>query len=235
MNAAATTPRGSASGRAPARRRSLWSRARDASSLYLPVLIIGVLALGTFWLVSNTPEPADPSQPRAERSDPDYRMQDFAMRTYRADGHLKTEIQGDQGRHFMDDDRLEVDGARIRGYDDAGQLTTAVARLAVSLRGGEEVQLQHDAVVVREAGRNAQGEMQPRMEFRGDRLVAFPNDNRVKSDLPVLIIRGGDRITADRLDYDHNTRVVDLQGRVRSVIQPRGATGATPAGGEPAR
>ncbi|MFT4191786.1 MAG: LPS export ABC transporter periplasmic protein LptC [Comamonas sp.] len=198
-----------------------WSRLRDVLSLYLPVLIVGVLALGTFWLVSNTAAPPDAIQPLSERSDPDYSMQDFAMRTYREDGHLKTEIRGEQGRHFPADDRLEVDAARIRGYDDADQLTTATARQAVSLRGGEEVQLQHDAVVVREPGLNKQGQMQPRMEFRGDQLRAFPNDNRVQSDLPVLIIRDQDRTTADRLDYDHDTRVADLQGRVRSVLQPR--------------
>mgnify|MGYP001964981204 FL=1 len=124
------------------------------------------------------------------------------MRTYRADGHLKTEIEGDQGRHFTDTDRLEVDGARIRAFDDAGQLTTASGREAVSLRNGEEVELKGNAVVVREAGPNAQGQMQPRMEFHGDQLKAFPDLNQVKSDLPVLIIRGQDRITADRLDYD---------------------------------
>lgn len=212
-------------------RHSRWSRLRDAVSLYLPVLIIGVLALGTFWLVSNTPSPADVSQPQAARSDPDYRMQTFAMRTFGENGHLKTEIKGDQGRHFPDTDRLEVDGAHIRGYDAAGQLMTATARQAISLRGGDEVELRKDAVVVREAGPNVQGQMQPRMEFHGDELRAFPNDNKVQSDLPVLIIRGQDRITANRLDYDHNTRVVDLQGRVRGVLQPRGETSSTGGGG----
>ncbi|KAF1019304.1 MAG: Lipopolysaccharide export system protein LptC [Paracidovorax wautersii] len=208
-------------------RHSHWTRLRDMASLYLPVLIIGALALSTFWLVSNTPGPVDASRPQAVRSDPDYRMQNFAMRTYGADGHLKTEIKGDQGRHFPDTDRLEVDEARIRGYDAAGQLMTATARQAISLQGGDEVELRKDAVVVREAGPNVQGQMQPRMEFHGDELRAFPSDNKVQSDLPVLIIRGQDRITANRLDYDHNTRVVDLQGRVRGVLQPR----TPPAGG----
>jgi lipopolysaccharide export system protein LptC len=200
---------------------SLGNRLQDAASLYLPVLIIGLLALGTFWLVRNTPEPVDQSRPAQLRNSPDYRMQDFALRSYRPDGQLKTEILGAQGRHFGDGDRLEVDQARIKGYDDAGQLTTAVGQHAISLRGGEEVQLLQDAVVVREAGRNARGELQPRMEFHGDQLIAYPNDNRLRSELPVLIIRDQDRVTANRLDYDHNTRVVDLKGRVRSVIQPR--------------
>ena len=185
------TPRPTGKGR-PKPRGSHLNRLRDAVSLYLPVLIIGVLALGTFWLVRNTPAPQEPHSAREERRDPDYRMQDFAMRTYRADGHLKTEIEGDQGRHFTDTDRLEVDGARIRAFDDAGQLTTASGREAVSLRNGEEVELKGNAVVVREAGPNAQGQMQPRMEFHGDQLKAFPDLNQVKSDLPVLIIRGQD-------------------------------------------
>lgn len=121
MNAATNVslpaPQGSASKRP---KRSRWAMLRDAASLYLPVLIIGVLALGTFWLVSNAPESADKS-PRTveERSEPDYQMQDFAMRTYRDDGHLKNEVRGEKGRHYPDADRLEVDGVNIRGYDDA--------------------------------------------------------------------------------------------------------------------
>ena len=46
---------------------------------------------------------------------------------------------------------------------------------------------------------------------------------RVKSHKPVTLIRGSDVFAADSLDYDNLDRVLELRGRVRGMLQPRGA------------
>jgi len=196
-----------------------WTRTTwDRMAMYLPVILMGVLALGTYWLARNTPAflGASDAQRRVVH-DPDYFMHDFAVRTFDVNGRLKREVFGTEGRHYPDTDTLEIDQPRIRSYDDHGAVTVSTARTAVSNGDGSEVQLIGNAVVVREA---LAGTNVPRMEFRGDFLDAFMNTEQVKSHKPVTLIRGNDQFTADQMDYDNLDRVMQLHGRVHGTLQP---------------
>ena len=77
--------------------------------------------------------------------------------------------------------------------------------------------------MVREASRDAAGKETPRMEFHGEFLHAFLNDERLKSHKPVLLIRGADQFTGDSFAYDNLDQVADLKGRVRGLLVPRAA------------
>lgn len=197
----------------------LW-RAWDRVSLYLPVLLMGLLALATYWLVRNTPEvpPATAAPPL--RHEPDYYMTGFSVKSFDVAGRLKSEMSGAHGRHYPDTDTLEIDGFRIRSYGPNGQLTVATARRALANSDGSEVQLTGDAVVVREAGTDAHGRQTPRMEYRSEFLHAFLDTERVRTHLPVQLMRGADRFTADRMDFDNIERLLQLDGRVRGVMVP---------------
>ncbi|MGZ5182293.1 MAG: LPS export ABC transporter periplasmic protein LptC [Ramlibacter sp.] len=187
-------------------------------AMYLPVILMGVLALGTYWLARNTPTfLGGGDAQRQVVHDPDYFMHDFAVRTFDANGRLTREVFGTEGRHYPDTDTLEIDQPRIRSYDDRGAVTVSTARTAVSNGDGSEVQLIGNAVIVREA---LPGSNVPRMEFRGDFLHAFMNTEQVKSHKPVTLIRGNDQFTADHMDYDNLDRVMQLQGRVHGTLQP---------------
>jgi lipopolysaccharide export system protein LptC len=101
-----------------------------------------------------------------------------------------------------------------------GLLTVATADRALSNADGSEVQLFGNAVVTREAVPGGAGKAQPRLEFRGEFLHAFTQTERVRSDRPVVLIRGNDRFTADAMEYDHLDQVLQLHGRVRGVLMP---------------
>ena len=201
-----------------------WLRqAWDRVAIYLPVILMGVLALGTFWLVRNTPILESPGAEPAVMHEPDYFMRQFAVKTFDATGRLKTEVLGAEGRHYPDTDTLEIDAARIRSIAPDGRLTVATANRALSNGDGSEVQLFGNAVVVREAGAGASGRPLPQLEFRGEFLHAYLRTERIRSDKPVTLTRGGDRFTADSMDYDNVERVMDLRGRVKGVLVPRPA------------
>ena len=62
----------------PARPRQPWLwRLGQGLSAYLPLLLMVLLALGTWWLVQNTPRPDLPGEVVAHRHEPDYTMQGF--------------------------------------------------------------------------------------------------------------------------------------------------------------
>lgn len=197
--------------------RSGWERV----AVYLPIILMGLMALGTYWLARNTPTLGPAEIQRAATHDPDYFMRRFSVKTFDASGRLKSEVHGSEARHYPDTDTLEIDQPRIRSFNARGELTVATARRALSNADGSEVQLFGDAVITREATRDVQGHARPRMEFRGEFLHAFLDTERVKSHKPVELTRGTDRFTADSLEYDNLDQVMELRGRVRGVLEPR--------------
>lgn len=200
---------------------ALLRRGWDSAAVYLPIILMGLMALGTYWLARNTPTLGSPEVQRAATHEPDYFMRRFSVKTFDAAGRIKSEVYGTEARHYPDNDTLEIDQPRIRSFNTRGELTVATARRALSNSDGSEVQLVGDAVVTREAAADAQGHMRPRLEFRGEFLHAFLNTERVKSHKPVQLTRGTDRFTADSLEYDNADQVLELRGRVHGTLQPR--------------
>lgn len=209
-----------------------WLRATwDRVVVYLPVVLMGLVALATYLLARNTPVFGPAPAERAATHDPDYFMRRFSVKSFDPKGRLKSEVFGTEGRHYPDTDTLEIDAPRIRAYNEKGELTVATARRALSNGDGSEVQLFGDAVVTREALRDASGRQHPRLQVRGDFLHFFVNTEQLKSNKPVVIERGADQFSADSLDYDNLDMALQMRGRVRGVIAP----GKAPAAPAPAR
>lgn len=199
-------------------------------SLYLPLLMMGVLALGTYWLVRNSPVFTPPEAAKAAVHESDYFMRRFTLRNFDEAGLLKSEVQGVEARHYPDTDTLEIDQPRMRSINPEGRLVISTGDRALSNGDGSEVQLFGNAHVVREAALDADGKELPRMEFQGEFLHAYVNEEKVKSHLPVVLTRGGDRFTGDTFAFDNISGVADLKGRVRGLLVPR-AAGSAPLSG----
>ena len=182
-------------------------------STYLPLLIMGVLALGTWWLVSNSPVVEGPTEAAPLRHEPDYTMQHFTVQRFAADGAMRVQIEGDLARHYPDTDTLEVENPRIRAVAANGRVTRASATRALANGDGSEVQLLGGAQVTREAT-----PQEAAIEFRGEFLHMFVNTERVRSHLPVRVAQGATLINAAGMEYDNLARVVDLKGRMRAVF-----------------
>jgi lipopolysaccharide export system protein LptC len=196
--------------------RDAWER----FLLYLPLAFMGVLALVTYWLVRTAPPLTEPQAERAQSHDPDYFMEGFSVKTFDGKGRLRSEVIGDKARHYPDTQWLEIDSVRIRSFDDRGRLTTATATRGLTNEDASEVQLIGNALVVREAQTAKGAKPTPRMEYRGEFLHAFMTTEQVKSHKPVELLRGKDRFTADRMDFDNVEQKLQLQGRVKGILVP---------------
>jgi lipopolysaccharide export system protein LptC len=181
---------------------------------------MGVLALGTYWLVRSTPLLMSPEKEAPARHDPDYYMRKFSVKTFDGAGRLKSEVLGTDARHYPDTDTMEIDFVRIRSFNQVGRLTTATANRALTNGDASEVQLFGDALVVQEPAVDKAGKTQPRMEYRGEFLHAFMKTERVKSHKPVGLTRGKDQFTAETMDFDNLDRVMQLKGRVKGTMVP---------------
>ena len=200
--------------------RTLARRSFEGATLYLPVILMGLLALGTWWLVRHAPQPGAPVVVSAPKHEPDYFMADFSVKNFDVTGRLQSEVQGSMARHYPDTDTLDIDSVQMRSMAPNGRLTHATAKRALTNADGSEVQLFGRAIVIREAMVPARGRAQPRLEFRSEFLHAWPQTERVSSNQPVVITRGRDQFTADSMAYDNLEQVLQLRGRVRGMLMP---------------
>lgn len=210
--------------RLPARAR--WLRRLEAASVYVPVLLMGLLALASYWLMRATPAPVEPPAPRPATHTPADVLYGFSVRTYRSDGALRSEVRGAQGRLYADDDSLEVDQPRIHHVADDGTTFDAQAQRAWVNGAHSRLVLSGEAVVVRRPPAGATAQAEP-LEFRGNHLVLDTEARTLTSDEPVQLRRGPNHIEAQRMRYDDPSRVTEWSGRVRATLVP--ASGHKPS------
>jgi lipopolysaccharide export system protein LptC len=189
-------------------------------TLYLPMAAMGLLALGTWWLAHNTPVATVPEPERPQRTEPDYFLTNLVVKGFDAQGQLISEVNGQKARHFPDTDVLEIDVARLRSTRDQ-RITTGQSDRAYSNGDGSEVQLIGNAVVIREPGKDTQGRLLPRVEYRSEFLHAFVRTEQLKSHKPVIVTRGADQFSGDSMTYNNIDGIVQLDGRVRVRLEAK--------------
>lgn len=192
-------------------------RVWEQTSIYLPVLLMALLAMGTWWLVRHAPKPLQSQTDQVLSDDPDYVMEQFSVHQFDNAGRLQSVMTGHEARHFPKTDTIEVDEIRTRNIAPDGMVTTSSARRGISNSDSSEVQLVGNAKVER------QRPQQPglTMRYSGDFLHAWTNEERMESHLPVELTRGNNKFTGDQMKYDNLSQVVELNGRVKGIIYPK--------------
>lgn len=192
-------------------------RLRDALSSYLPLLLMLLLALATWWLVKNSPKAPGAPTETAARVEPDYTMSGFALERFDAQGRLKLRLEGAQMRHFPATDRIEIEAVKVRAISPDGRVTLAHAQRALSNGDGSEVQLLGGAEI---SSQDASGAP---LVMRSEQLHAFFVTERVSSNAPVWVQYGATQANAAGLDYDHAARKLDLGGPLRMTLPGKAA------------
>lgn len=197
----------------------IW-RVQQLLSNYLPLLLMAVLASGTWWLVKNTPLLGDPGEPAPPRHIPDYRMANFEIQRIGADGKLNVQIAGAELRHYPDTDTIEIDQVRVRAIAPDGTLAIAEARRAISNGDGSDLQL-HGGVWLRRLPAGAKEDAPAQMEVRGEFLQALSNSEVLRSHLPVTIRQGGSVLNTQNFEYRHMTGRLTFTGRATGQMAAR--------------
>jgi len=195
-----------------------WMRLRrmlDRLTVFLPLMLFGVLALGSWWLVRSMPELMPAGTDKLLRVEPDYRLEKFTVKSFDTSGRLTREVSGQSATHFPAKQELHIQNVRIYAENELGTRLQAQARQGVSKENEQQVDLSGDVLAVRAADRHG-----PRMTLKGEAVTAFMDQERLVSFVPVEIVRGADVFTAQTMDFDTRHGLYELQGRVKSVLAP---------------
>ena len=212
---------GPAATRSPRPRLPWHLRLREGFSSYLPLVVMALLMLASWWLVKNSPRAVAPVEERPLSNEPDYTMERFALERFDAGGRLKLRIEGTRLKHFPATDRIEIEDAQIRSIAADGRVTLARAQQALGNGDGSEVQLLGGAEVISTDANGAP------LVMRSEFLHAFLVTEQVRSHLPVQVQMGSSQLRAAGLDYDHGARRLELLGPMRAELTPR-ATAVAP-------
>jgi lipopolysaccharide export system protein LptC len=191
-------------------------RTLDRLTIYLPLFLFAILALGSWWLVRSVPELMPPGLDPQLRQDPDFRLDQFTVKSFDASGQLTREISGQSATHFPATKSLHIEGVRILTENEVGTRLTAQAKKGISREAEQQVTLSGEATAVRQADKQG-----PRVELRGETLTAWLQEERLVSDQPVRITRGNDVFSAQTMNFDVRSGQYELQGQVRAVLPPR--------------
>lgn len=206
----------------PVERRRRRLRLGDVLGNALPLLLMGALALATWWLVRHAPPSLETRDARVPREEPDYVMQAVTLQRYTTDGRLRLQIEGRELRHLPLTDRIEIDEATVRAYTPDGRETVGTARRLIADAKGTDVLLSGGARIVGVTARGLPAEIE------GEALRLFPKEERVRSDSPVRMRIGGDTVEAGGVEYTQRTGLFEMSGPMRAELGPRAPAARKP-------
>jgi lipopolysaccharide export system protein LptC len=193
------------------RRHRIW----DHITIYLPVLLMAALAMGSYWIVKSAPEPEPAPAARPVVHEPDYFMRRFSMRAYHPTGSLRSEVVGQELRHYPDTRTLEVDHPRILATEADGSRTQATAQHLWANAEQTEFVLNTNAHVER-SGQSPGA--RDRLRFESHQLRLDTVQRVIESPMPVLLLRGANQITANSMHYNGQTGIAQFNGQVRATL-----------------
>lgn len=196
--------------------RQPWpARVRETLVSYLPLLLMVLLALGSWWLVKNSPQPQAPRETQLQAGQPDYTMRGFTVQRFAAGGSLQLTLEGRELHHYPDSDRIEIEELRLTALGADRRPAVATARRALSDGKARDIQLLGGAQL---RSRTADGTP---LEIDSEFLRFETDAQRVTSDRQVKLRVGSTQATAGGLIWDNRTRSLELKPPIRAVLQPR--------------
>jgi lipopolysaccharide export system protein LptC len=191
-------------------------RLLDALSVYLPLIVLALLASGSWWLVRSLPALNSPPANKPVRQDPDYRLSDFSVKSFNKHGQMTREVSGASAQHFPATESLHIEEIRIFAQNEKDDRMDAQAQKGIASDDGKQITLLGRAQAIQHPR-----DTRPQIELHGERLVALPDEDKVVSDDPVRILRGRDVFTANAMSFNSNSGEYALQGRVRGSLMPK--------------
>ena len=186
------------------------SRAR----YWLPLLpLLGLLG-ATYWLNQQAkPEPAKPDSNK--RHEPDAIVESFSATKLNEQGEPDFIIAAAKMLHYPDDDSTTLEAPHITIMFDEHPTIHAIAKHGIISSKGDEVFLQDEVEVMREASAK-----QDQLTLQTEYLHIIPEQNWADTDGTVTIVDAHNIVHATGMTMDNKTRTLKLLSQVRSEHVP---------------
>ena len=180
---------------------------------WFPLLLLAVLAAASFWLDRAVQPPAGTGTTRAS-DDPDYFVDGLSAVRMDAQGRVKHTLRARKMTHYPEDDVTMLVDPRFVTYAESAAPVTVTSRHARMSGNGENVVFEDNVRIVRAPHGN-----RTELVVETSYLHVIPDANIAKTDRPVTIRDATGVVAASGLELNSETRVLKLQGRVKSTFE----------------
>ena len=194
----------------------------------LSLIALAALAGGTYWLLQATQPPAAHEAAGAKTHTPDYFADDFSVSELDQSGATQYRLTAAKMVHYEDDENSDLTQPAIRAFQPGKPILTATGERGTVNGDASIVDLYDNARIVRAAGAG-----DPEMQADSSHFRVFVNDDVIESKNPVKLRRGPSVATADAMNYNNVTRVMQLFGKVRGYIAASDISGGGTSGAGP--
>jgi lipopolysaccharide export system protein LptC len=191
----------------------------------LSLIALAVLAGGTYWLLQATRTPGTREETGAKTHSADYFVDNFSISELDQSGATQYRLTATKLVHYEDDENSDLTLPAIRAFQPGRPIVTATGERGTVNGDASIVDLYDNAHIVRAAGAG-----DPEMQADSSHFRVFVNDDVIESKNPVKLRRGLSVATADAMNYNNVTRVMQLFGKVRGVIAASDISGGGAAG-----
>jgi lipopolysaccharide export system protein LptC len=192
---------------------------------WLPVWLLGALALFSYWLVENSPilNATEPDRPASIK--PNAYFYNFRLIGYGRDGKWEMQMNGQRASHREDLQHYDIDAPKmLKRSPESGVLTQVSAQRGQINESGTVARLFEQAVVYRPRQKAADGTVSKPLEIRSEYLLLDDERHALQTDRPVVITQDQDQFRAEHMLALQQDGKLTLDGHVRGTLMPRANT-----------
>ncbi|WP_374581157.1 LPS export ABC transporter periplasmic protein LptC [Pseudoduganella sp.] len=184
--------------------------------LSIGMILVLVAALGSFYLLELMNRADEDMQADMRLNEPDYIIENFSFVRMSKEGKPSYIIAGDKLTHRPIDDSSEIDKPRVRSLSGETPPLDMLANTARVDEANSRITLNGKVSIDRAASPQAQS-----LHLATEKLVIFPDEDRMETDRPVKMKLGDSVATANSMRANNATRQIHLEGNGTLVLPPR--------------
>jgi lipopolysaccharide export system protein LptC len=184
--------------------------------LSVGMILVLTAALGSFYLLELLNRAGEQMQADKRANEPDYIIENFSFVHMSKEGKPSYIIAGDKLTHRPIDDSSVVDKPRLHSLAADKPPMEILSQTARVDQGNSRVTLNGTVTIDRAEAPNAKS-----LHMATEKLVVFPDEDRMETDLPVKMKIGEMTATANSMRANNATREMHLQGAGTLVLPPK--------------
>lgn len=191
------------------------SRFYDQIAAGISIVLLGVLAVVTYYLAEFAGRDANPRGPRKVTHEPDYFVERFALTKLDAQGQPSFSLTSERLVHYPDDDSTEYVRPRLVSLDPSKPQVTLSADRGASTSEGVETHLYDNVLLTRAATDDG-----PALTVHTEYILLLSEEDIARTDRFVRINNGQSVLTGVGMEFNNAARQLQVRSDVKGTWVP---------------